>query len=176
MEIDPIQLLQQSDALLLFTVLAFGLLFGKIRLGSFEIGATAGVLLVALLFGHWGFDFDTQTERLGFMLFIFSVGFQAGPRFFGVLRQDGLRYLSLAVVIGGTGYLVALVAAKIIGLDLGAAAGLLAGGLMTLIHDAGSSTWTTAVLALWAEGFLGVLGPGTVPFGDSPLYSEDSTR
>jgi hypothetical protein len=54
--------------------------------------------------------------------------------------------------------------------------GLLAGGLMTLIHDAGSSTWTTAVLALWAEGFLGVLGPGTVPFGDSPLYSEDSTR
>ena len=129
MEIDPIRLLQQSDALLLFTVLAFGLLFGKIRLGSFEIGATAGVLLVALLFGHWGFDFDTQTERLGFMLFIFCVGIEAGPNFFSNFAQDGARYIAIAMVIALTGVLVTVAAAKLLQLEPALAAGMLAGSL-----------------------------------------------
>ena len=129
MEIDLIQLLQQSDVLLLFTVLAFGLLFGKIRLGSFEIGATAGVLLVALLFGHWGFDFDAQTERLGFMLFIFCVGIEAGPNFFSNFAQDGVRYIAIAMVIALTGVLVTVAAANLLQLEPALAAGMLAGSL-----------------------------------------------
>jgi putative transport protein len=32
-------------------------------------------------------------QSVGFALFIFSVGYQAGPRFFDVLRTDGLKYL-----------------------------------------------------------------------------------
>jgi putative transport protein len=106
MEIDPIQLLQQSDALLLFTVLAFG-----------------------LLFGHWGFDFDTQTERLGFMLFIFCVGIEAGPNFFSNFAQDGARYIAIAMVIALTGVLVTVAAAKLLQLEPALAAGMLAGSL-----------------------------------------------
>ncbi|MHC5065554.1 MAG: aspartate-alanine antiporter-like transporter [Planctomycetota bacterium] len=123
------QFLSDHPIALLFVILGLGYLIGKFKIAGFEVGAISGVLFVGLFFGHYQFEMSATLQSLGFMLFIFSVGFQAGPRFFGVLRQDGLRYLSLAVVIGGTGYLVALVAAKIIGLDLGAAAGLLAGGL-----------------------------------------------
>ena len=38
-------------------------------------------------------------QSVGFALFIFSVGYQAGPRFFDVLRTDGLKYFLLALVI-----------------------------------------------------------------------------
>ena len=68
-------------------------------------------------------------QAVGFALFIFSVGYQAGPRFFDVLRTDGLKYFLLALVIASTGFLVALVAARLLELAPGASAGLLAGGL-----------------------------------------------
>ncbi|WCH38464.1 hypothetical protein [Aeromonas salmonicida] len=48
MTIDFVTLLHQSDSLLLFVVLAFGLLLGKVRLGNFQIGNTIGVLFTAL--------------------------------------------------------------------------------------------------------------------------------
>ncbi|MEN8802326.1 MAG: TrkA C-terminal domain-containing protein [Thiogranum sp.] len=62
-------------------------------------------------------------------MFIFSVGYQAGPRFFDVLRTDGLKYFSLAVVIAATGFTIAVIAAKLLDLAPGTAAGLLSGGL-----------------------------------------------
>ena len=38
-------------------------------------------------------------QTFGFVLFIFCVGFQAGPQFFDVLMTSGLKYLSLALVV-----------------------------------------------------------------------------
>jgi putative transport protein len=149
MEINPTQLLQQSDVLLLFTVLAFGLLLGKISLGSFEIGSTAGVLLVALLFGHWGFDFNVQTERLGFMLFIFCVGIEAGPNFFSNFAQDGVRYIAIAMVVALTGVLVTVAAAHLLQLEPALAAGMLAGSLTstpTLVGAQDAATLQAAQL------------------------------
>ena len=40
------------------------------------------MLIVRIMLGVWGFDMETQTESLGFMLFIFCVGIEAGPNFF----------------------------------------------------------------------------------------------
>jgi putative transport protein len=57
------------------------------------------------------------------------VGYQAGPRFFDVLRTDGLKYFTLALVIAATGFAVAVVATKLLSLAPGTSAGLLAGGL-----------------------------------------------
>ncbi len=51
--------------LLLFVVLAFGLLLGKVRFGNFQIGNTIGVLFTALLFGQMGFEFTATTENVG---------------------------------------------------------------------------------------------------------------
>ena len=68
-------------------------------------------------------------QAVGFALFIFSVGYQAGPRFFDVLRTDGLRYFLLALVIAVTGFSVAVIATKLLSLEPGVSAGLLAGGL-----------------------------------------------
>ena len=91
MDIDVAALLEGSDVMLIFTALGLGLLVGKLRLGSFELGSTPGVLLAAMLLGSWGLDLNAQTESLGFMLFIFCVGIDAGPNFFSNFVQDGAQ-------------------------------------------------------------------------------------
>lgn len=89
--------------LLLFLVLGLGYLIGNIKAFGIILGAVGGVLLAGLLFGHFGFTIPATAQTFGFVLFIFCVGFQAGPRFFDVLMTSGLKYLSLAPVeaLGG---------------------------------------------------------------------------
>jgi len=121
--------LKGNPVALLFAVLGLGYLVGRTKIRGFEFGSISGVLFVGLFFGHFGYDFNPTVQSIGFVLFIFSVGLQAGPSFFSVLRQDGARYFALAVVIALTGFLLALGFSKLLGLEHGAAAGLLAGGL-----------------------------------------------
>ena len=97
---------------LLFLVLGLGYLVGKFSIRGFELGSISGVLFVGLAFGHYGYSLHPTVQSIGFVLFIFLVGLQAGPSFFSVIRQDGLKYLSLALVIGGTGFALALGWAK----------------------------------------------------------------
>ena len=129
MTIDFVTLLHQSDALLLFVVLAFGLLLGKVRFGNFQIGNTIGVLFTALLFGQMGFEFTATTENVGFMLFIFCVGIEAGPHFFSVFLRDGIHYITLTLVILLTALFLTVGLAKFFNLGPGMAAGILAGSL-----------------------------------------------
>ena len=129
MDIDLAALLQASDVMLLFLALGMGLLIGKLRIGSFQLGATPGVLLAAILLGAWGFDLEAQTESLGFMLFIFCVGIEAGPNFFSNFLQDGARYISIAAIMVLTAVAVTNGVAHLLGLDEGLAAGMLAGSL-----------------------------------------------
>lgn len=129
MTIDFVTLLHQSDSLLLFVVLAFGLLLGKVRIGNFQIGNTIGVLFTALLFGQMGFQFSTSTENVGFMLFIFCVGIEAGPHFFSVFLRDGIHYITLTLVILLSALLLTVGLAKFFNLGPGMAAGILAGSL-----------------------------------------------
>ncbi len=121
--------LRSNPVGLLFLVLGLGYLVGRVSVLGFELGSVSGVLFVGLFFGHLGYVPNATTQSVGFVLFIFSVGLQAGPSFFSVIKQDGLKYFSLAVVISGTGFALALTLARLLGLEPGAAAGLLAGGL-----------------------------------------------
>ena len=103
MELDLKEVLSANWTLLLFVILALGYLIAKIRLGGVPLGTTAGVLIAGLLFGHLGFPNVEGAATFGFTLFIFSVGLQAGPRFFSVFLEDGMRYIVLALVVAGTG-------------------------------------------------------------------------
>ena len=124
-----IELMHQQHTLMLFFILGLGYLIGNIRVGGFSLGPVAGVLFAGLFFGYFDFRITAGAQSVGFALFIFSVGYQAGPRFFDVLRTDGLKYFTLAAVIAITGFSVALLATKLLSLSPGTSAGLLAGGL-----------------------------------------------
>lgn len=123
------ELLVNDPVLLLFLVLAIGFMIGRIRLGSVGLGSVVGVLVAGLLLGHLGFEGDPSIQSLGFVLFIFSVGYQAGPRFVQAARKDGRRYLAIAVIVAVTGFTVAYGLARSFDLVPGAAAGVMAGGL-----------------------------------------------
>jgi putative transport protein len=124
-----LETLHNQPVLTLFLILGMGYLIGGIRIGSFSLGPVAGVLFAGLFLGHFDFRMSPGAQAVGFALFIFSVGYQAGPRFFDVLRADGLKYFLLAVVIAATGFSIAVIATQLLSLAPGTSAGLLSGGL-----------------------------------------------
>lgn len=128
---DLFSYLQQQPVLAFFLTLGLGYLIGKIRLMSISLGPVGGVLVAGLIFGHFGFTMYSEGQTFGFVLFIFCVGYQAGPQFIDVLLSDGLKYLSLALVVAATGFVLALSCAKLLGLAPGLAAGILGGAMTT---------------------------------------------
>lgn len=129
MEIDLYEIFNKNMTLMVFSVVAFGLLLGRLKIGSIELGSTTGVLLIGLLFGHFGFKSEPILGTFGFTIFIFAVGLQAGPTFFSVFKIDGAKYIALAVVVAASAFGAAMIIARMIGLDYGLNAGLLAGSL-----------------------------------------------
>ncbi|GHA37770.1 aspartate:alanine antiporter [Photobacterium aphoticum] len=129
MNIDVAALLHQNDILLLFVVLAVGLSAGKIRIANMQLGNSIGVLITALLFGNAGFTFNAEALNIGFMLFIFCVGIEAGPNFFGIFFRDGKHYLLLALVVVLSAVAITAIMSNYFDLGLGMATGLMAGSL-----------------------------------------------
>ena len=126
-----LEFLRENPVFTLFVVLGCGYLVGRLRIGPVALGPVAGALLVSLFLGQYGFKINPGAQSVGFALFIFAVGYQAGPRFFEVLRTQGLQYLLLALFVGGVGIVISIAAGKLLGLPYGGMAGLLAGAMTT---------------------------------------------
>jgi len=112
----------------LFIILALGALLGSFSWRGISLG-TAGVLFVALIFGHYGLSVPKVVMDLGLLLFVYSVGLQAGPRFFRMFRKQGLRYVVIGVAVALTGVLATLGLAFILKIPDALAAGLYTGAL-----------------------------------------------
>ena len=69
--------LLSDQMLVLFIILALGALLGSFSWRGISLG-TAGVLFVALVFGHFGFSVPKVVMDLGLLLFVYAVGLQAG--------------------------------------------------------------------------------------------------
>ena len=102
----------------LFSVLLFGYLLGRITIKGVSLG-DAGVFIVALIVGALFFsvneagdllfaasskpyDFSsglTIIESLGLVLFVTSVGYIAGPKFFGNFKKNFKSYVLLGFII-----------------------------------------------------------------------------
>jgi putative transport protein len=113
--------------LVIFSVLLAGYALGRITVKGISLG-DAGVFIVALLCGALFFGvnesgalvFDASTkpydfssglsiiESLGLILFVTSVGFIAGPKFFGNFKRNFKSYVLLGVIIILAGGLAAV--------------------------------------------------------------------
>jgi putative transport protein len=152
MEVNLQELLSKNVLLLLFTVIGLGYLIGNIKIGKIQVGSTTGVLLAGLLFGHLGFSHAPGAGTFGFTLFIFSVGLQAGPSFFSVFLEDGMKYIALSAVVAITAVISALTLSGLFGFDYGMNAGLLAGALTSTPTLAGATDAIRSGLASVPEG------------------------
>lgn len=170
MEIEFERLLMENPILLTFVVIGLGYLLGKLRIGGMDVGATAGVLLVGLVLGHLGFPNRPGAATFGFAIFIFSVGVQAGPSFFGALREDGRRYVLLALVVAGTAAILAAVLSRALGLEHGLGAGLLAGALTSTPTLAGAQDAVRTGLARLPEGMDAARASTNVSVGYAITY------
>lgn len=145
--------LNSHAAIVFFLVLGIGYLIGNLRIGSFSFGSVAGVLFAGLIFGYFGFRITPAAQMTGFALFIFSVGYQAGPGFVAVLKQDGMKYFVLSVVVALTGFAIAAAWANALSLPPGMSAGLLAGGLTSSPTLAAAQDAVQAGSVTLAEGW-----------------------
>ena len=103
----------------IFAIAAIGYGLGRITIKGVNLG-TAGVFIVALLFGCFFFEplknqlmVSTEAaekvayvdnalkivEQFGLILFVTAVGFIAGPKFFGNLKKNFKSYILLGVTI-----------------------------------------------------------------------------
>jgi len=138
MEIDIYVLLADNPLLLVFVVLGLGLLVGRVKIGPTPLGSTIGVLVVGLVFGHYGLTLHEMVGTFGFAMFIFSIGLQAGPSFFSAFRMDGPRYITLSLLVAVSGVALAVVFARLLEFPPGISAGILAGALTSTPSLAGA--------------------------------------
>ena len=119
----------KSVTFLMFSVLAIavvGYALGRITIKGVSLG-TAGVFIIALLYGCFFYKYlEAQmnaefvanalkiVENLGLILFVTSVGFIAGPNFFGDFKKNFKSYVLIGLVIIISGAL-ACVACDLIG-------------------------------------------------------------
>lgn len=104
-----------------------GYLVGKLRVGPITLGGICGTLIVSLLIGTRHVSVDDDVKTVFFALFIFSLGYMAGPQFFANLNRSSLRFFALCFIELVCVLGIAYGLAKAFDLDVGTAAGILAG-------------------------------------------------
>jgi len=123
----------------LMLVVTLGFSVGRLRFRWVTLGPGGGTLFVAIFFGALGLSFSGMygsenpsltVGQFGFALFIYSVGFEAGPRFFSILfGGPGWRFVVVGTVVNVLAVIVAVVCAHVFGFGETVAAGALSGAL-----------------------------------------------
>ncbi len=120
----------------IFAILFAGYALGRITIKGVSLG-DAGVFVIALIFGAFFFTpLEHQliikgatevgfaekalevVESLGLILFVTSVGFIAGPKFFGNMKKNFKSYVLLGLIIilaGGLSAVLCIYLGKVIG-------------------------------------------------------------
>lgn len=144
-----IQSFREHQELAIFLTLAIGFLMGRIKIGSFSLGTVVGTLLAGVIIGQLSIQVPAVVKYVFFDLFLFTTGYKVGPQFFRALKKDALPQVAITLVLCVTCLLSAFTAAKILGYDMGTAAGLLAGAFTesTVIGTASDAIGRLAIPA-----------------------------
>jgi len=120
----------QHPELPVFLAIGIGYWIGKFKLKGVGFGPVTGSLIAGLLIGYlFHVPVADTAKQFLFMLFMFGIGYSAGPGFVRGVQDGGWRWVALGVVIPVTGVLTAFVMARLLNLELGYAAGMMSGAL-----------------------------------------------
>jgi len=164
-----IQLLNEFPLAGLMLVVAFGFTLGRWAIRGVALGPAGGTLAVALLFGAMGLSFTEMygsedphltLGSFGFALFIYSVGFEAGPRFFSsLLGAAGWKIAGVCLAVNVLSVALAIICGLLFGLDDSVTAGVLSGALTS------APTYAAAAEVCSDQSALTVSFALTYPFG-----------
>jgi len=120
------------SVLLLATVIAFGILLGKIKFGGISLGITM-VLFVGIVLSHFGFTVSSEVnhfvKEFGLILFVYSVGLQVGPGFFSSFKKGGITMNLLATGVVFLGVITTLAIHFVTGTPMVTMVGVLSGAV-----------------------------------------------
>ncbi len=99
-------------AVAVFIIIAGGHILGKLKVGKFQLGGFCGILIVAILVGglcKWYYSissvryFNTANldslRKIGFLLFIYAVGYEVGPSFLAAFRRRAWKEVHVALFL-----------------------------------------------------------------------------
>lgn len=122
--------LEKNAEVAVFLAIGLGYWIGSWKVRGVGIGPVTGSLLAGVLIGYFFHVPVSDTAKsLLFLLFMYGIGYSAGPGFVRGVREGGWRWVALGVVIPVAGLLTAYVMARLLKLELGYAAGMMSGGL-----------------------------------------------
>ena len=142
-----VQALRNNPELAVFLTLAIGFLIGRVKFGSFSLGIVVGTLLAGVLIGQ--LDIKVPSDREDDLLRSLPLHdrLQGGTAILPRAQARRLPQVALTVVLCVACLLTAFGFAKLLGYDVGTAAGLLAGAFSesTVIGTAGEAIQRLAI-------------------------------
>ncbi len=144
----------------LFLIISIGFIIGRIKFKGISLDVSA-VIFVALVFGHYGILIPKDFQYLGLVLFIFTIGIQAGPGFFESFKKNGRELAVLATLLVISSGFITFIIFHFLGIDKNLAIGLLNGSLTSTPGLAAAIDITGSPLASIGYGIgypFGVIG------------------
>ena len=117
-----------SPIMIIFSIAALGYLVGSFSIKGLSLG-TSGVLLVALVFGHFGLTVPKIVQDIGLVSFVTAVGFIAGPGFFRNFKKNAISYVLLGICIILVGAVTCVGVIKLAGIPTPLSVGMMSGAL-----------------------------------------------
>jgi putative transport protein len=151
-----------NTLMILFAVVVLGYLLGNVKVWGLRLG-TSGVLLVGLVFGHFGMVLPGIVRDIGLVFFVAAVGFIAGPIFFRNFKNKAMSYIALGILIIAAGAGVCVLSIEYWGISAAEAVGLLAGaltstpGLAAALEASGSDVASITYGIAYPFGVVGVV-------------------
>jgi len=131
--------LKQYPEIAIFFTLAIGYYFGKFTFKGIGLGSVTATLLAGVLIGQIGITINQPLKATVFLMFLFAVGYAVGPQFVRGVARDGVPQALFSAVQCVFCLLVPVGIAKLVGYDMGYAAGLYSGS-QTISAAMGLST------------------------------------
>jgi len=117
-----------------FGVLGLGHILGRLRIGFFTLGSTAGALTVALVvgtlalrLGNVRFSIPDLLNTFFLALFTYAIGLRVGPQFIDGLRRQGVQLVVLVMITTTVAFIMAVWGSRLLHLGPGYAPGMLSG-------------------------------------------------
>ena len=142
--------LRHYPEIAIFFTLALGYYFGKFTFKGIGLGSVTATLLAGVLIGQVGITISPPLKATVFLMFLFAVGYGVGPQFVRGVAKDGMPQALFSVVQCAFCLAIPVVIAKVVGYDLGYAAGLYSGS-QTISAAMGLSTDAINRLGLPAD-------------------------
>src|SRR6476646_61363 len=131
--------LKQYPEVAIFLALSLGYYFGKFTFKGIGLGSVTATLIAGVVIGQIGLPISPPRQAFSFLMFLFAVGYGAGPQFVRGIARDGVPQAIFSVVQCVFSLVALVVIAKLAGYDLGYAAGLYSGS-QTISAAMGLST------------------------------------